>query len=449
MDVYPYTLQIYSFKRPPNEAEWDILRSYTRRIWHISGYSNPDGWLNNDSLIAICTPSVTAPLFPNLRTLYWQGCRSTTMIPAVHIAVPSLSSLHLNFTPGHVPALKDFLDTLGTLCPNIQQYRISIFRPHIFDNIICSHIRQQTGLRSFRCGSVIFDADTISHLSRMPSLTHLSFTQIPNIFDRTFSFDAAPDFSTLTHLEMGSESLERVTALLSYARLPVVEDLNVKFSICPSKEAFKSSITTIQNVCSSNSLARLELRGTQSPGLFDGIPGNRLILDDIRPCMEFVNFRHVNINLEWSIDLTDSDLLAMVSAWPHIRSLLINNGWGWRTTVGITLQGVLQLLQKRRSLSELCIAIHTDSFVKAPHGFKTGLLPPPSLLTLNLADSPIRQADVPTLADVFVKLGLRPHRFSAWSGTVMESIEGGAEHRRLWRQVFERVMAESVSGERG
>ncbi|KAF8548445.1 hypothetical protein OG21DRAFT_761611 [Imleria badia] len=431
----------YSLKRRLSEAEWNILRSYTRRIWCILlDHKSPDGWLDDAGLIAICSPPFTDPLFPNLRSLRWQGA---TVIPAVHISVPSLTSLYLSFTQGDVPALKDFLDAVEALCPNIKHYQLSIPRPHLFDTIICSHIRRQTNLREFRCRGVIFDADTISHVSRISSLTSLSFTLIPDESDWTLSSGSASVFSTLTHLEMGAQSLGLIIGLLSCTRLPAVEDLNVTFYACPSKEVFKSYITTIRNTCSSDSLATVKIRGIQPSRILGGVPsesGHRLTLDDFRPCMAFVNSRHVYINLQWSVGLTDSDLLALASAWPHIHSLVINDQWGWRTTGGITLQGLLQLLQKRGSLVELCIAIHTDSFVNLPHGFETGSLLLPSLLTLNLADSRLRSADVPALADVFLKLGMSACTFSGWGGTNMENIEGAAEQKRAWNQVFDRVM---------
>lgn len=163
--------------------------------------------------------------------------------------------------------------------------------------------------------------------------------------------------------------------------------------------------------------------------------------------MALINLLHVHINLQWSVDLTDSDLLALVSTWPHIHTLLINDKWGWRTTGGITLQGLLQLLQMRRSLSTLCIALRTESYTDLPHDVETTFLPPPSPLSINLADSPIRSADVPALVDVFMKLGLSTQFFLAWDGADMEHVES-ALYKRAWNQVFDQV-TERYSGRLG
>ena len=398
----------------------------------------------------MCSPSVTDPLFPNLRTLYWQGIK---LIPAVHIAVPSLMSLHLNFTRKlrHIEALQDFLDTVETLCPNIKRYQIDLPRPHLFHDTIRTHMCRQSNLEAFGCQGVLFDADTISHFSQMTTLRSLSFTPVPDVSDWTLPSDSTFVFSTLTHLELRSKSLAEITGLLSCIRLPAVEDLKVTFTIHPSKETVESFIKTILIACSSISLAKIEIRGVQRSRIFGGVTSesrHRLTLEDLRLSIAFINLRHVYINIQWFIGLADDNLLALASAWPHIHSLVINDQWGWRTTGGITLQGLLQLLQKCGPLCELCIAIHTGSFINPPHGFDMGSLTPPSLLTLNLADSPIRSADFPALVDVFVKLGMPGCSFSAWGGMNMEDVE---EPKRAWNQVFERVMMRFSGpvGERG
>lgn len=365
------------------------------------------------------------------------------MILAVHVlaAVPSLTSLYLSFEKGDVPGLKDFLDIVEAQCPNIKRYYISIPRPHPFDKIICSHMRRQKNLQEFRSYDVIFDGDTIFHLSRISTLTRLSLKRIPSESHWTVSSDSALVFPTLTHLEMGSSSPEMVAGLLSFTRLPVIEELGVEFHACPLKAAFKSCLATIRNTCSSSSLATINIRDERPLGYSSNTSiesDNRLTLDDLHPSMAFINLRDVHVNLEWSVDLTDSDLLVLASEWPHLHTLVINEHWGWRTTGGITFQGLVQLLQKCPSLVELCVALHTDSHVDLPPGFETGFLPPPCLRKLNLADSPIRSAAVSVLVDVFVKLGLPVQSYLAWDGWTMHT-PGASWRKRAWNRVFDRV----------
>lgn len=438
-------MQCYSFKRRLNDEEWAVLRGYTRRIWHILGHSNSHGWLDSDTLIMICNTSVAYPLFPNLRTFYWQG---TTMIPAVHISVPSLTTLTLHLTHGHVPALKDFLDTVGDLCPNISRVRIRIHRPHNLSELsetICRHIQRLMKLRVLDSRGVTLDTDMILRLSEILSLKHLSFSLNPDApVDWITSSSSAPMFQNLAYLGVASQSLESVTGLLSCIRLPVVENLDADFTANPSKETFRSYITTVRNICSPDSLAKFRIHGIRNPETPDIRSSHRLTLDDVRPCMAFVNIRSIHINLpRWSIELTDSDLLELVSAWPHIHTLCINDEWGWRTTGGITLHGLSQLLYTRRSLSYLCIAIDTESYSDLPPKPYTCFLPLPNPLTINLVDSLIRKAeDVPRLADAFWKLGLHPCCFLAWDGMEMEDQEDDMVYhhqKHEWSRVFDGV----------
>lgn len=368
------------------------------------------------------------------------------MIPAMHIAVPSLTALILILTYGHVPALKDFLDTVGDLCPNINRVQIRISPPHDLCETICSHIRRLTNLQVLDSRGVTFDTDMILYLSERPALKRLSFTLDRISPGRVPLSCSVPVFSALGCLETSSRSLEQVMDLLSIIRLPVVEDLNADFTAYPLEETFRSYVTTVRNTCPSDALAGLRIRGIGRPRTPLILSTHRLTLDGVRPCMGFVNLRSIHINLpRWHIDLTDSDLLALVSTWPRIRTLLLNDQWGWRTTSGITLRGLSRLLQIRPSLSYLCIAIDTESHADLLHEFETGStgFPLPSVpLMINLADSRIRKTeDVPGLVDAIWKLGLNTSSFLAWEGIDMEVEEGDPVHQKHeWSRVFAEVI---------
>lgn len=443
---YSSISQCYSFKRHLDEREWGILRSYARRIWHINGYSNLQGWLDNDNFIAVCNPPVADPLFPNLRSLYWQGM---AMIPVAHIAVPSLTTLDLHFTHRHVPVLKDFLDAVGNLCPNIKRFRIHIFHCQIFHEDISSYISRWANLRILDFHGVVVNADTISRLSEISTLAHISFTLIPGMTDWIPSGSVSV-FPRLIHLETTSESLEPVMGLLSCTRLPVLRNLIVICPQRPSKDNFKLYMTTVRNVCSLSSLSNFMFFNNKSPrfplfGTPDDESDDQLTLDDLRPCMDFFNLCQLRLDVKWSVALTDSDLLTLVSAWPHMQVLHVNERWGWRTTGGITLRGLLRLLEKRRSLSFLCVAIHTESFTALSRELDEGLVPSSPLWIL-LADSDIQAADVPALVDAFVELGPYLRFFIAVDGLVgRRSREGALDRRREWRRVLDGV-SERVSG---
>lgn len=44
--------------------------------------------------------------------------------------------------------------------------------------------------------------------------------------------------------------------------------------------------------------------------------------------MALSSLRELWLNIEWNVDLTDSELLELASAWPHLEGLFINVNWG-------------------------------------------------------------------------------------------------------------------------
>lgn len=373
------------------------------------------------------------------------------MIPAVHIAVPSLTTLGLHLTDGHVPKLKEFLDTVGDLCPNIEEFFISIPRPHDFDETICGYIRRLKNLQKLCSDGISLDADMILGLSEKSTLKHLLITLEPDTLDWVPSFPSPPIFPTLIFLEISCEllepydSLEPIIGLLSCIRIPALEHLGANITGYPSEEAFRSYIMTVRNICSSDSLLGFKFCGGECFPIPDSQsvdPDYQLTLDNVRPCTTFVNLRALDINLAlWSVELTDNDMLVLVSAWPHLQYLGINDQWGWRTAGGITLRGLSQLLQARQSLSYLCVAIDTESYTDLPPSFKTESHPAPTSLTINLANSRIpKPEDVPALVEAFGKLGLQTCSFLAWEGAEMgnDVLDTFAQNEE-WSRVFDEM----------
>ncbi|KAF8548441.1 hypothetical protein OG21DRAFT_1501012 [Imleria badia] len=431
----------YSFSRKLNEAEWKTLRSYTRRVQFIHGFSTHLGSLDDNSIRAVFNPPSSAPLFPNLRSLYW---RDITSFPVVHVAVPLLTSLtlHVHFYPGGGCLSRHFLDSAADLCPNIKQFRIYMSRPHPLDETISRHVCRWTSLQVMGSHNVALNVDAITHLSSMSTLTRLSFTLSPKLADHITDLDSVFVFSHLAHLEIHSEFLASITGLLPHIQLPVVKGLVVKVWSSPSKQAVETYLTTIRNACPSDALTHLKLLDTgdqmRNPIHLDPQAQHHLTLDVLLPCMYFVNLCGIHVNLKWCVNLTDVDLLALASASPRLEHLIINDMWGWRTEGGITLDGLLQLLRACPSLYDMCFAIDTPTYTQIPEGLDVSF-PARPRLWMNVVDSDIHAADVPALVSVFTEAKLEPAVFMAWSGTDMKHLAGARAARSLWETVYKQV----------
>ena len=69
----------------------------------------------------------------------------------------------------------------------------------------------------------------------------------------------------------------------------------------------------------------------QSSSLVSNVPHSKallLCLEDLRPCTAFNDLCQLELNIKWNIGLTDDELVALTSAWPHMEILFINTTWG-------------------------------------------------------------------------------------------------------------------------
>lgn len=442
----------YAFSRPLKQAEWDILRSYARRVRSVLDFTKGLNW---DSVKTLFNPPTLDPIFPNLRNLRWEFIRET--FPLMHhLAVSSLTSLEINFVFGDVPPFHSFPHSLGDLCPNIRRFRIRMRRPQVgSDESTSGLVRRWTNLQVLYCPYISLDVDTLLHLSCTPSLTNLSFALNAVVADHITSSHSILVFSQLRDLEISSQSLESISRLLPHIRLPSVESFTVYVEHCPSKYTLKSYLIALQKICNPHSLVSLKLIQTRPPSFTNhGSDRCQLTLEDILPCMSFDHLRRIDINTAWTVNLTDNDLLELASAWPHLEHLLINEEWGWGTEGGVTPNGLLLVLERLKSLHRFCLAIDTRGYREIPRVLKSTRIAgftPRVPFCVNVADSIIQPESVDALAAFFGGIMKQHANVSScyWSTTTMADRLDSEISKRLWEDVFvkaqERVRVHSQS----
>ncbi|KAG9316225.1 hypothetical protein JVU11DRAFT_2252 [Chiua virens] len=339
--IHPSHSWLYSFTRPLEQAEWDILRGYTRRVRSVRDFTRGLDW---DSVKTLLNPPMPDPMFPHLRILRWEFLRETfPLMP--HFAVESLTSLDINFVFGDAPPFRSFPQSLGDLCPKMRRFRIRMRRPQLdFDEPISTLVRRWTNLQVLYCPYINLDIDALSHLSYTSSLTTLSFTLSPMVADQIVASKFTLPIFKLRDLEISSRSLDTVSKSLARIQLPALRSFTVFVDTCPSKYCVKSFFNALQKICTPHQLLSLRVIQTRSPSSISGDSGRyQLTLDDIRPCMVFDGLRRIDINTDWVVNLNDDDLPELAAAWPDLEYLLINEEWGWKTESGITPNGLLQL----------------------------------------------------------------------------------------------------------
>ena len=381
-------------------------------------------------------------MFPNVRVLRWKFIRET--FPLMHhLAVPSLTSLEINFRDVDVPPFHEFPYSLSDLWPNIRKFRISMNRPHAgSDEAISALVRRWGNLQVVICPYIRFGSDALSHLSRTRSPTNLAFELNAVAADHITSSDSMLHFSKLHKLEIASQSLEPISRLLTHTLLPAIETLAVFIDSFPPKHVIKSFLIGVQKSCRRHSLISLTLFQDRSPSSTNhGLERYHLTFDDIRPCMAFDQLRCLEINVASTLNLTNDELLQLASACPRVERLLINEEWGWKSGGGITPDGLLQLLQILRSLRYFCLAIDTSGYTRpspALESARTAGFVSPIPLHVNVVDSIIHPESVDALADFFG--GIMQHTNLSplyyWSTSAMADRLDSELSRKLWEDVF-------------
>ena len=182
--VRPFHLNLcgrYSFKRQLKETERETVKRYTCRVRVLSVmYPHFDP----ESLADLCLSSMTDPLFPNIRRLYF-FITGKTLPLTHHIIVPELRRLFLQFGVSNISSCESHVQLLGLGCPNLKMTQITPFSTLVaLDEIMNRHIRRWIYLQEVDCSTGIsFDIDTLS--SFPPARLNRAFVYAQPRIDRS------------------------------------------------------------------------------------------------------------------------------------------------------------------------------------------------------------------------------------------------------------------------
>ncbi|KAF8120218.1 hypothetical protein EV363DRAFT_1281596 [Boletus edulis] len=429
----------YSFHRSLTQNEWDILRSYTRRIRSIGTLHG----LNRKSLKRLWRPPNPEPLFPNVRHLYFEYTHR-----AIHfLLLPFPSLISLDVRVHTLRLFEDSIKSLAKTSPSLHRLLIHADLPtgvniNFIDPIF---IRQWRNLRIVVCPGISMDVTTLVHLSRMPALSKLEFKLGSTFPDQIPPSDTPLVFSKLRRWVLCSKSLYLISCLLSQTRLPAVITFIASIECRPSRLDLSAFFTGVQMSGFGHRVQELHL-GQFISGRVDVLGNTRVLgFEDLRPCMAFTNLHSIELSMDWQVDLTDNELLSLTSTWPHLERFHINRWWGWNTLGGITPNGLVQLLQICPSLMDICVAIDTRGYTEIPPPLQkpVRLTSPYTRFHINVLDSFIEAESVPAIAAFFADI--MPRRnflLCAWDSSL-----GGMDPVRLpnrvceslWEDVCQRV----------
>ncbi|KAF8441667.1 hypothetical protein L210DRAFT_3537868 [Boletus edulis BED1] len=422
-DVAALARTCRAFKEPALDVLWQeldelspLVRCVPKASHQLSSEDDMPG-IDHKCFLNLLKPPMTEPLFLNVCKLRFQYPDDKHLLLAT---LPSLMSLSIRLNDPR--SFEDSLRLFAKISPSLANLYIDpdhyacIDMDRIDRKFIC-HWRN---LQSFSCSEMPLDMTTLVHLSRLPALVNLSFMLPSTLPDQISLSDSPLIFSNLKQLLLHSEFLSPVSHLLSKIRLPAVTDLAAWIDFRPARQDLSLFFANVRTSGSPRTIQALRLIQPHNWGE-TSVPGDKPVLglEDLQLYVPFSNLRRVQLDIEWKIDLTDSELLTLVSRWPCLEELRINTIWGWNTLGGITPNGLLQLLQSCPLLTVIALPIDTRAEIP-PSSTSLGFLPP--RYTIDFVDSFIEEESVPAIAAFIASLmAFSKLHFHAWANFGMRA----------------------------
>jgi len=369
-------LQIYSLNRRLEQADWDIILGYARRVQVLHGLLGSCGLAVNCLKALSRPPSSTVSIFPKLRevwlTMPWKGVSCFVR----QLASPRLTNLFLS----HPENLGNAIDAFGEGCPNMGDFGVlGSANPDTISSLIC----HWPNLYNANCAQVDLNVAALSHLSRLHNLQYLHFRldeEVADLIQSSQSGTPTLTFPALWSFRMVSRSLASGRKFFHHFRLPVIYEHFYFPCVTPTALELVSFFAALQESCGHNTLIRFNLvredcfdfESSSSVSETDeDLPPYYMTFDHLRPLTVFSNAQVINVSPGCGVDLNERELLRLASSWPHLKHFSLCSPH-WTTSSGITPGGFVQLLERCRSLESLSVMFDTRGYTEVPQGHPWG-----------------------------------------------------------------------------
>ncbi|KAI9574109.1 hypothetical protein HD554DRAFT_2309665 [Boletus coccyginus] len=399
---------VYSLNRRLEQADWDIILGYARRVQSLSGLRGLCG-LAVDCLEELSRPpSSTVSIFPKLRDVWLTSPSKGISCFVRQLSSPRLTKLFLS----HTEKLGNAIDAFGEGCPNVLSFTVQGWaNPDTISTFFC----HWPNLYSVYCMQADLNVAALSHLSRLRNLRYLHcrlHEEVADLIQSSQSVTSTLTFSTLQTLSMASRSLASDWGFLHHFRLPVISELAVSPRVTPTMPELISFFAVLPESCAHDTLCGLnfiledsfDFESSSSVSEIDeDFPPYYITFDHLRPLTVFANIRIlcIRVDLYCGVDLNERELLCLASSWPRLISLSVSSRQHWPASSGITPGGFVQLLDRCRSLKCLNIVFDTRGYTEIPQGHPWSGLAMPKGASLHLQTSRIEEESINALAVFF------------------------------------------------
>ena len=170
-------------------------------------------------------------------------------------------------------------------------------------------------------------------------------------------------------------------------------------------------------------------------GIFVRYP---LSYETLRPLSSLVHLRTLAINLSHPVSLNDQEFAKLVCNWPLLEVLQMTWIRGERSSVSITLEGLLSLLASCPKLREISLTL--DARDVPAQGMYTDVCNPLITSPIHFYNSPLKDPEL--IADFLLKhLPSMPRVRWTHASHVHPTtdVNSNLEYQRLWTQVNQRL----------
>ncbi|KAJ8596818.1 hypothetical protein M405DRAFT_804906 [Rhizopogon salebrosus TDB-379] len=396
-----------------------FLRHASRvRSLSINGYRDGAPLIAHYHLHLLSVLPIETRMFPRLLSLSWMvrppDSRLLSLFLSPTLRHCYLLNVHCDLKP--IARRCDVLESLAVAPANAPMTTRDI-------SMLSDTVRSCRRLVKLRCPPL--NSAAWKYLSNLPTLVTLTVNG-PGADDLLGQDNFSP-FLNLKILSVYLGTLhfataKNITTFIRHSEFPSLKEFHLQaINDLPWRQVERLLHALSQcNACQTLECAEICF---SDPEALEHVANPLLV---VKQLLSFTQLRRLSLDIGGSIFLDNDLLLEAMSSWPHIESLELDDQHRYQPTV--TFRGLLTALQKCLHLHTLRVfmdAVDIDIDPKA-ESFQH-----PSLRTLHLGVSPVRDAEAVTV----IISSMLPH-----VGEVVYH-ENIGENSRVWSEVNKRLQS--------
>lgn len=331
-------------------SDWQRMHYYAKRVHSLRVSDQEEVVIDKTILQALAISSLTPPMFPHLKRLWWSGNSADALPLLCSLVNAKLEWLILHdMDPMLLPRVIPHITSSNSL-------RVACFPAKYSMRHIHSDVFQSwRNLQNLVCG-LVNDA-TLYHLATSSKLTHLTIqVDETNDYSALMKLTDQPVFTALQGLDITATHTLHCIPILEIAELPSLHSLHIH-----STETGLTDVELHQCFClisrHCTDLRDLRMKELQvSPPKFP--VGYIITFDSLNTLFSLHHLEALHLDTTCTFSLNDKELGQLASTWLKLRVLELGTENGWRKPSNITLQGFAELLRRCPVLSAVGLTMN-------------------------------------------------------------------------------------------